>query len=160
MRFAYHVTPKTAHGVPVYLHDYYGAGRHARVVATNAKDYGADGLKYRAEEPLTGHESRVTEVKNVPFPKLLDPVDDLPPATVITHVSRQGNKVIVRGSTSDNGTVKRVVVNGKPARALAANFAEWEVVLDAAAKGELKIRAHAEDATGNVEKRPHVVVVP
>jgi hypothetical protein len=43
---------------------------------------------------------------------------------------------------------------------LAANFADWEVVLDAAAKGHLKIRAHGEDATGNVEKRPHVVVVP
>ncbi len=151
-----HVTPTTPQGVPVYLHDWYGPGRHARVVTTNAKDFGADGLKYRAEEPLTGHESRVTEVKNVEFPKLLDPIDDLPPATVITHVGRQGNKVVVRGTTADNGTVKRVLVNGKPARAVAGNFAEWEAVLDGV-KGEVK--AHAEDAAGNIEKRPHIVVV-
>jgi hypothetical protein len=155
-----HVTPKTPHGVPVYLHDYYGPGRHARVATTNSKDFAADGLKYRAEEPLTGHESRVTEVRNVEFPKLLDPVDDLPPATVITHVRRKGNKVVVRGTTSDNGPVKRVLVNGKPARSLAANFSEWEVVLDAVAKGEVKLQAHAEDSAGNVEKLPHVVVAP
>mgnify|MGYP000558922408 CR=1 FL=1 len=38
----------------------------------------ADPSKYHAEAPLTGDESRVAEVKNVEFPKLLDPVDDLP----------------------------------------------------------------------------------
>ena len=76
-------------GVPVYLHDWYGPGRHAKVEATNAKDFGADGLKYRAEPPLTGHESQVAEVRRrARFPKLLDPVDDLPPATVITQAYR------------------------------------------------------------------------
>jgi hypothetical protein len=155
-----HVAPTTAHGVPVYLHDWYGPGRHAKVAATNAKDYGADRLKYRAEEPLTGHESRVTEVKNIEFPKLLDPVDDLPPATVITHARRlDGNKVLVRGTTSDNGTVKRVLVNGKPARPVAANFAEWEITLEGVPKGGLKVQAHGEDAAGNVEKRPHLLVI-
>jgi hypothetical protein len=155
-----HVTPSTPQGVPVYLHDYYGPGRHARVVATNARDFGADGRTYRAEEPLTGHESRVTEVKDVEFPRLLDPVDDLPPTTVITHARREaGNRVVVRGCTADNGTLKRVLVNGRPARAVAANFAEWEVTLEGVAKGEVKVQAHGEDAAGNVEKRPHVVVV-
>jgi hypothetical protein len=156
----FHVTPSTPHGVPVYLHDWYGSGRHARVVATNAKDYGADGLSYRAEEPLTGHESRVTEVRNVEFPQLLEPVDDLPPTTVISHVRRsEGNQIVVRGTTTDNGKVKRVLVNGTPARAVAANFAEWEVVLEGVAKGEVKIEAHGEDCAGNVEKRPHVISV-
>jgi hypothetical protein len=155
-----HITPTTAHGVPVYLHDWYGPGRHAKVAATNAKDYGADRLKYRAEEPLTGHESRVAEVKNIEFPKLLDPVDDLPPATVITHARRLADgKVLVRGATSDNGTVKRVLVNGKPARQTAANFAEWEITLEGVAKGPVKLQAHGEDAAGNVEKRPHGVVI-
>jgi hypothetical protein len=153
-----HVTPKTPHGVPVYLHDYYGPGRHAKVVTTNSKDFGADGLKYRAEEPLTGHESRVTEVKNIEFPKLLDPLDDLAPATVITHVSRKGNKVTVRGVTSDNGVVKRVLVNGKQAKAVTPDFAEWEITLDSPRTGAVKLEAFAEDAAGNVEKRPHVVV--
>src|SRR5262249_54419840 len=153
-----HITPKTPHGVPVYLHDWFGPGRHAKISATNARDYGADGLKYRDEAPLTGHESRVAEAKNVEIPKLLAPVDELPPTTVITHTQRQGAKVMVRGTTADNGTVKRVVVNGKEAKATTANFAEWEITLEA--KGALKLQAHAEDAAGNVEKRPHVVIVP
>jgi hypothetical protein len=155
-----HITPETPKGVPVYLHDYYGPERHAKVAATNARDFRADGLKYREEAPFTGHESRVTEVRDIPFPKLLDPVDDLPPATVITHARRAGgDKVVVRGTTSDNGGVTRVVVNGKEARALRANFAQWEVVLTAVPKGALKLTAYAQDAAGNVEKRPHVVFV-
>jgi hypothetical protein len=153
----FHVTPTTPHGVPVYLHDYYGPGRHAKVEATNAKDFAGDGLEYRAEEPLTGHEARVTEVKDVEFPKLLDPVDDLPPTTVITHVRKGADgKVTVRGTTADNGTIKRVLVNGKEARALTPNFAEWEITLEEEFAG-VKLEAHAEDAAGNVEKSRHVV---
>jgi hypothetical protein len=83
---------------------------------------------------------------------VLDPIDDLPPTTVITHVRRAGNDVIVRGTTADNGPVRRVLVNGTEARALADNFAEWEIKLTGAGS----IRAHAEDAAGNVESRPHV----
>jgi hypothetical protein len=149
-------TPKTPKGVPIYLHDYYGPGRHAKVVSTRAKDLINDGNKYRAEEPLTGDESRVAEIRDVKFPKLLDPVDDLPPTTVITHVGKlTGGKVVVRGSTADNGTVKKVVVNGKEAKALMANFAEWEVTLEGVKPGTLKLSAHAEDAAGNVEKVAH-----
>ena len=94
----------------------------------------------------------VAEVKDVPFPKLLDPVDDLPPVTVITHARRDGDKVFVRGSTSDNGDVRKVVVNGQEARALRPGFQEWEIVL-AQPQGELQLTAHAEDAAGKVEKR-------
>jgi hypothetical protein len=94
------------------------------------------------------------------FPKPLDPVDDLPPATVITHLLKdKAGKLRVRGITADNGPVKKVMVNGREARALAANFAEWEVILDGLKPGE-KVTAHAEDAAGNVEKRPHEVTVP
>jgi hypothetical protein len=144
--------------MPVYLHDYYGPGRHAKAVWIHSKHYAADGLKYRVEVPLTGKQfdmqTVVAEVSKVEFPKLLDPVDDLPPTTVITHVRKlPGGKLAVRGTTADNGKVKRVLVNGKEAKALAANFAEWEITLDAAAK----LEAHAEDIAGNVEKRPHVV---
>src|SRR5262249_9206435 len=64
-------TPKTPKGVPIYLHDYYGPNRHAKVVSTRAKDLINDGSKYRAEVPLTGDESRVAEVRDVAFPKLL-----------------------------------------------------------------------------------------
>lgn len=87
----------------------------------------------------------------------LDPVDDLPPVTVITHTLGQGGKVKVRGTTSDNGRVVRVLVNGQSARPLAANFAEWEIDLPASTQ---EIAAHAVDASGNTEVRPHVVRRP
>jgi hypothetical protein len=151
--------PKTPHGVPVYLHDWYGPGRHAKVVSTRAKDLVGDGNSYRAEPPLTGDESRVAEVRDVPFPALLSPADDLPPATVITRVSAAAGRVVVRGTTSDNGTVKRVLVNGRPARALAPNFAEWEAVLEGVPPGALRLTAGAEDAAGNAERTPHVTHV-
>jgi hypothetical protein len=155
-----HVTPRTPQGVPVYLHDFFGSNHHAKVTATNARDFGADGLRYRSEDPWTGNEARLAEVADVAFPQLLNPVDDLAPITVITHVRRaEGNRVIVRGTTSDNGTVKRVRVNDREAHPLRANFAEWEVVLDDVPPGDCKLEARAEDAAGNVEQRPHERVV-
>src|SRR5262249_28582996 len=100
----------------IYLHDHYGPGRHAKAVWVHSKLFADDGLKYREEKPLTGSHynmaTAVAEVKDVEFPKLLDPVDDLPPTTVITHVRRAGDRLTVRGTTADNGTVKRVLVNG------------------------------------------------
>ena len=83
-------------------------------------------------------------------------MDDLPPATVITHVEKHDGKLIVRGTCSDNGPVKKVVVNGVEAKATATNFAEWEATLPG---DTTKVTAHAEDAAGNVEKTPHVVTV-
>jgi len=92
------------------------------------------------------------------YPKPLQPVDDLPPATIITHVSRKDpNTLLVRGTTSDNGTVTKVMVNGTTARAVRPNFAEWEVVVKSQVGGKPTLTAYAQDAAGNVEKLPHVV---
>jgi hypothetical protein len=89
------------------------------------------------------------------FPTPLNPVDDLSPATAITHaLVTEPGKLIVRGTTSDGGVIKRVSVNGQEARPLRPNFAEWEVIL-AAPGGGLELLAFAEDAAGNVEPRPH-----
>ena len=87
-------------------------------------------------------------------------MDDLPPATVITQVTRPAaGQVLVRGTTSDNGPVKRVLVNGTEARALAANFAEWEATLEDA-KGEItKLTASGEDEAGNREKVAHELLL-
>jgi hypothetical protein len=148
--------PKSDKGVPIYLHDWFGPGRHAMVVSTKSGEYRADPERYRAEANLTGDESRVAEVKDIVFPKLLDPIDDLPPTTVITHIRRlEGGKLRVQGTTADNGDVLRVLVNGQNAKALRPNFAEWEITLDSTAT----VEAHAEDAAGNVEKRSHRVEV-
>jgi hypothetical protein len=67
--------------------------------------------------------------------------------------------VVVRGTTCDNGTVKKVTVNGQAARSLCGDFAEWEVVLEGAQAGRM-LRAFALDAAGNVETNAHVVEVP
>jgi hypothetical protein len=67
--------------------------------------------------------------------------------------------ILVRGTTSDNGAVAKVVVNGQEAKSLRANFAEWEVVV-APSRNAGSIRAHAVDAAGNVEKRGHDVLYP
>jgi hypothetical protein len=150
----FRVKTSTAKGVPVYLHDHFGPGRHAKASLNTSKDFAADGLKYREEAPFTGEQSRITEVKDIAFPKLLDPVDDLPPTTVITHVFRRDGKLLVRGTTADNGAVKKVLVNGVGAKAVRPNFAEWEVTIPEASK----VTAHAEDEAGNVEKTPHTIL--
>jgi hypothetical protein len=155
-----HVDPSTPTSVPVILHDYYGPNKHAKIVSSIAKDFGADGLKYRSEAPLTGHESRVTDASNIDFPKILDPIDDLPPTTVITHVISKNGKLLVRGTTADNGSVTKVIVNGKEATATRPNFAQWEITLDSPRRFDGRISAHAHDAAGNVEKNAHVVILP
>jgi hypothetical protein len=90
------------------------------------------------------------------FPKPLNPVDDLPPSTVITSVQMVGEgRVLVRGTTCDNGSVKGVQVNGRPAKPVASNYAQWEIMLSQALETRLQIIAVAEDRAGNVEQTPH-----
>jgi hypothetical protein len=149
--------------MPVYLHDYYGPGRHAKAVWRHSQHYANDGLKYREETPLTGNQfgmsTVVAEVSDIAFPQLLHPVDDLPPTTVITHIRPlAGGQLTVRGTTADNGTVKRVLINAREAKAVAANFAEWEITLDKPPTAG-RLEAHAEDTAGNVETMPHVITL-
>jgi hypothetical protein len=94
------------------------------------------------------------------YPNPLDPLDDQPPATVITAVSQTPDgKLVVQGTTSDNGTVTRVGLNGQDVAATRPNFAEWEVTLGPLRPGPVKLVAAAEDAAGNVEQTPHELVV-
>lgn len=144
--------PKTPHGVPVFVHDYFGAGKHAKVASTRAADLLNDGNTYRAVSPLTGDESRVAEVADVAFPEPLSPRDDLPPVTIITSATPRDGRMLVRGTATDNGEIRRVVVGGVDARPLEKDFSQWEAVLPS---GVRDVTAHAEDASGNVEKLPH-----
>jgi hypothetical protein len=154
--------PKTPEGVPIYLHDWFGPGRHALVVSTRSAEYKGSPERYRAEKPVTGDESRLAEVSDVSFPELLSPVDDLPPATVITHVRRDGDTYLVRGTTSDNGHVKEVLVGGVAAKSMSANFLEWEAAVPVEkatmTDGGRQLSAHAVDDAGNSEPRAHVVL--
>lgn len=148
--------PKTEKGVPVYMHDWFGPGRTAMVVSVKSGEYKQAPDRYREEAPLTGNQSRVSEVKDVAFPKPLDPIDDLPPTTVITRVARTANGWTITGTAADNGTIRSVKVNGKEAKATSPNFAEWQIELLAS---ESTLKAYAEDEAGNVEKLEHVVQV-
>jgi uncharacterized protein (TIGR03067 family) len=86
--------------------------------------------------------------------------DTLPPTTVITHVRRaKGGALVVRGTASDDEAVHAVRVNGRAAKATAPNFSEWEVTLDGLAGGDVELTACAVDDSGNVEPRPHRVLV-
>ena len=147
--------PKTAKGVPIYLHDYYGPGRSALVVSTRSPEYKADPGRFREDPPLTGDESRVAEVASVDFPEPLSPVDDLPPQTVITHIVAQHSGFLVRGTVADNGEVKRVVVNGREAR-LDNATGQWRIGVTLTGDNR-EIAAHSEDAAGNLEQMPHKV---
>ena len=63
------------------------------------------------------------------------------------------------GTTSDDETVVRVLVNGREARPLAPDFDEWEITLSGPAQGETELTACAVDDSENVEERPHTMVV-
>ena len=147
-------------GVPYYLHDYYGPGRDARIISTSAKPLLADGNTYRQEAPLTGDESVVTEVKSVPWPQVLDPVDDLPPATVITAVQRLGDhRLAVTGITHDNGEITAVTVNGASAKIVKTHsgVADWSIEVPFPADGH--VTAFAKDDAGNTEQTVQVLRV-
>jgi len=158
-------TPETPTSVPVFLHDYFGPGRHAKIVSTAARDFGSSQEKFRKQPPITGSESAVAEVHDVEFPQLLDPVDDLPPATVILSPARghtaklDGDILVVRGTTTDNGRTRKVIVNGVPAKDVDYNFHRWEARLTGIQPGKLEIVARAEDESGNVEQTPHKLTV-
>jgi len=90
------------------------------------------------------------------YERYLEPVDDLPPTTVITHVERntEGN-LEVRGTTADNGPVRRVTVNGREVQPLREHYAEWRITLDSGAAALEELVAESTDAAGNVEPVPH-----
>lgn len=147
------VDPFVPKGVPYYVHDYFGPGRHARVVSTKAKDLLADGRQYRSLAPLTGDESVVAEVSDVAWPELLDETDDVPPATIITSVTRDQGKLIVRGVSHDNGEIVSVDVNGKPAELTMTlnGVVDWQASIDRSTE----VVAFAKDRSGNTEQTAH-----
>jgi len=153
------LTPKTPKGVPVFVHNYFGPGRHAKVVSARAKDLVGDGNRYRKEPPLTGDESLVAEVSDLEFPELLKVVDGLPPATVITSLVRRGAKVIVSGTTHDDGDIVSVQVNGQDATLIAVTDGVVDWSTEISAKIGAVITAMARDKTGNQEETPHRVVL-
>lgn len=104
--------------------------------------------------PMGGYGPSIELKDGRPSFPILRPIDDFPPITIITHVSQRPDGLLeVRGTTTDNGTVKSVLVNDVEAEPTRSNFAEWKVVLTEPEDG--KLSAYASDHKGNTELRPH-----
>ena len=149
------VPPVTKEGVPIYLHDHFGPGRHMKIVSTKAQAELADGNQYKPMPPYTGDKALAAEVTDVEFPTLLNPIDDLPPATIITAIRQREGKLEVVGVSHDNGDITRVVVNGTDAETIATTpgVVDWQVTISPPA--DEMIAAHAVDAAGNEEQTRH-----
>jgi hypothetical protein len=147
--------PKLEHGVAYYFHDYPAAGQTTRVVSARFPDMQRDG-EYQLIPGFTGKDVRAATVPTVPFPELLAPVDDLPPATLVTGIRREGGRLIVRGVAQDNGEIAAVTVAGRPARIVSRSpgVVDWEATV-AAEHGPLT--AVTTDRAGNRERAGQTV---
>jgi len=155
-------TPKSEKGVPIYVHDWNGTGRTMMVVSMKSGEFKAQPDTFTEVPNLTGNESRAAEMKDIEFPKVAEPIDDLPPATVITSVKQVDGKVIVRGTATDNVSVQRVTVkltaSGRSATKVVKPIGlDWEAVIVLTPRAPLTVEASSEDAARNVEKTPAVV---
>jgi hypothetical protein len=147
-------THKLEHAIGYFFHDLPSPGTVTRVVrvpAAAAKDADVRGI-----DGWTASGVRAEAAQDVTFPNLLAPLDDLPPATLITHITARGAKRLVRGVSHDNGEITAVTVNGQPATITAqrAGVADWTILLECPADGRLV--AHAVDRAGNEERMPHI----
>jgi len=149
-------TNKVDYPVRYYFHDTPAAKQVTRVVSVKTPATLKD-ADFRAVAGWTGPDAQGAIVKEVAFPELLAPVDDLPPATLITRVIAKGDKRIVQGVSHDNGEVQSVSVNGRPAKITAqhAGVAAWSIELDAMPSG--RFVALATDQAGNIERTPHEI---
>jgi len=143
---------KLENAVTYYFHGYPATGDVTKVVSTRFP--AAASAEFGSVDKFTGKDVRAAKSTPVAFPQLLAPVDDLPPATVITSARKQADgKLLVRGVTQDNGEVTEVIVNGQRAKIVTqqAGVADWEVTLPAAKE----LTASARDRAGNTEKASH-----
>ena len=108
----------------------------------------------------------MTDAPEAKFPKLLDPIDDQPPATIITWPKRglpvklgRGGKLVVSGASTDDYEIAGVTVNGVEASDLDYNFTGWSVKLSGLKPGKLKLTALAIDKAGNQEETAHILMI-
>lgn len=147
-------TNKTEHPVSYYFHDLPAAGSVTQVMSAKLSAAGKDSDAHSMGDWL-GNEARAGQVQGIDFPQLLTPVDDLPPATLITGMKSEETKRIVYGVSHDNGEIATVTVNGRRAEIVSqqSGVVDWVITLDAPTGG--RIMAQAVDRTGNTELNPH-----
>ena len=144
---------KLQNAVAYYFHGYPSEGHVTKVLS--AKFTNEVNGSYHSLNGFTGKDVRATEAEHTDFPTLLEPGDDLPPATLITSVQKVKGKLLVKGVSQDNGDIASVTVNGRAAKIISthAGVADWEIVLDV--PRDQKLAAIASDKAGNAEKTGH-----
>lgn len=111
--------------------------------------------------PTGGHGPDISFENGRPSYPATDPVDDLPPVTVVTHVGRgEDGSVQLRGTTADNGVVTTLHINEQSTRIDRQGSSEWTLDYRAEADDVTTLSVFAVDEAGNRELRPHVVRVP
>lgn len=142
---------KLDHPVAYYFHDYFEPGRITKVVSAKFADSLTDAA-YEPIEGFTGKDVRAADLSKASFPTLLTPVDDLPPATLITSVQKTKGKVLVQGVSQDNGEIASVLINGQLAKIISshAGVVDWEIGVTNPRDG--KLLAKAVDTAGNTEQ--------
>lgn len=149
-------TRRVENAVAYFFHDTPHQGATLRVASAKHVQIIKSG-NYQSLAGWTGPDAVAMEVKGVPFPELVAPVDDLPPATLIIGVEIAGDKRIVRGVAHDDGEIIAVTVNGRPATidAQHAGVADWKITLDAPT--DERYVAQSIDRAGNQECMPHTL---
>jgi len=148
--------PKLQNPLVYYFHDLPEPGKTIKVISTAFPQALADG-DYQPIPKFTGKDVVATEVTGIAFPKLLEPIDDLPPSTIIRSIHRDNGKLTITGVTTDNGDIASVTVNGHAAKLTpsAPGVVDWQIQLDAPA--DAKVIAKAVDVAGNQELVGHVL---
>lgn len=91
--------------------------------------------------------------------RYVDPVDDAPPVTLITDCRRDSADIVrVSGVAVDDGGIREVLVNGRPAVLQPGPVHAWTQLLSVSG-GRLEITAGSVDETGNREQTPHRIVM-
>ena len=152
---------KLQNAVAYYFHGDSAAASVRKVLSAKFAE-GVTDAEYRSVEGFTGKDVRAADVKNVPFPTLLEPVDDLPPATMITSVRKVKGSLLVKGVSQDNGEVASVTVNGQRAKIVSAHagVTDWEIALERRDANTTTVAAQAVDDAGNSERTGHVLKLP
>lgn len=145
----------------LYLHDWFGTGQDAKVIPSAQTRN--DGLNYQDMSPVFEQTVKVA-ITDVPFPQNpINPVDGMPPATVIIYPANyqsfpsNTNSITVHGTCIDASTVTSVTVNGIAATPLENNYTLWEVTLTNLPFGDNTLTAKAVDEFGNEELNPHKI---
>ena len=157
--------------------DFLGAGNHGYAMPRRQHENQQgipSGAQFRPARSVVGHQGLkfypdTFKIANIPDSNIntwpahpiLNPIDTLPPASVIlspkNHAHVVGNTVTVRGVSLDTNGLESVKVNGVAAQ-IDANGRDWQISLPTG-QGMMNISVIAKDSRGNTEQHVHTIMI-